>query len=99
MKRSDAVKFCERPETAKFGGVMPWAYCFTTHNREWRQNPEIFRKEDGRFDYLLDELGINPIHRGGSIIASGAVRQQKAEKERKIENKAEMLQISLFDYL
>jgi len=65
MRRDEAVLFCEREETAKNHGPMSWAYCFTTHRRDWRNELDTFRKDDGRFDKLLAELGIDPIYRGG----------------------------------
>jgi len=63
MKRHEAVAFCKRPETAKNQGSMSWAYCFTTYKRDWRNQMDNFRKDDGRFDWLLKELGIVPIYR------------------------------------
>ena len=68
MKRHEAVKFCSRPETSYSSGFMHWAYCFTTHKRDWRYHPDHFRKDDGRFDKLLEELEIIPIYRGGDKI-------------------------------
>jgi len=60
MKRKEAVEFCSRKETHGNN----WAFAFTTYNRDWRENIEKdFRKDDGRFDLLLKELGIEPIFR------------------------------------
>ena len=65
MKRSEAVEFCSHQGTAVKSGAMAWAYCFTTHRRYWREELDTFRRDDGRFDWLLEELGIEPIYRGG----------------------------------
>jgi hypothetical protein len=47
MKRHEAVTFCEHEETAKPYGARAWAYCFTTHRRDWRNELDTFRKDDG----------------------------------------------------
>ena len=62
MSRSDAVKFCSRKETAGQGCGGKWAFVFTTHKPDWRDTPEIFRKDDGRFNELLREMGIKVIY-------------------------------------
>jgi hypothetical protein len=66
MTRKEAVRFCSRKETR--GSV--WFFAFTTYKRDWRENIKLdFRKDDGRFDWLLKELQIVPIFRiteGGS---------------------------------
>jgi len=60
MKREEAVRFCSRKETAGNN----WAFAFTTYSRDWRESiDKDFRKDDGRFDWLLKELGIEPIYR------------------------------------
>jgi len=71
MRRVEAQAFCERPETCGKGRGGGWCYAFTTHHRDWRNNIDgnFFRKDDGRFDGLLKELGIVPIFRGGDTIA------------------------------
>ena len=63
MKRSDAVAFCSHPKTCGQGRGGGWAFAFTTHRRDWRDTPDTFRDDDGRFDWLFDELGIKLIHR------------------------------------
>ena len=68
MQRYEAVLFCEHEETAKNYGPMAWAYCFTTHRRNWRNELDTFRKDDGRFNKLLQELNIKPIYRGGETL-------------------------------
>ena len=63
MKRHEAVAFCSRLETAKNYGPMSWMFCFTTHRRDWREyDSKTFRIDDGRFDWLLAELDIEPIY-------------------------------------
>ena len=59
MKRKDAVKFCSRKETKGNN----WALCFTTHKRDWRDKLKLFRKDNGKFDELLQELDIELIYR------------------------------------
>ena len=59
MKRKDAVKFCSRKETKGHN----WALCFTTHKRDWRDKLKLFRKDNGKFDELLQELNIELIYR------------------------------------
>jgi len=60
MTRKEAVMFCERDETQ---GNM-WFFAFTTYRVDWRDTiDKDFRKDDGRFNWLLDELGIVPIFR------------------------------------
>ena len=59
MKRYEAIKFCSRKETK---GTR-WALCFSTHKRNWKNELKNFRKDDGRFNELLEELGIEPIYR------------------------------------
>jgi len=86
MKRHEAVTFCGCTETASDNGAMSWAYCFTTHKRDWRDSPDIFRADDGRFDGLLAEMGIDPIYRGGEPICGGeTARERDARIERIIE--------------
>lgn len=62
MKRRDAVAFCQRPETASNNGNRSWAFMFTTYKTDWREDLDSFRRDDGRFDKLLEELGITPIY-------------------------------------
>lgn len=69
MRLADAVRFCSDPRTAGRGRGGPWAYAFTTHQRDWRDELDAFRPEDGRFDGLLADLGIEPIYRGGQRLA------------------------------
>ena len=60
MTRKDAVAFCSRKETK--GNT--WFFAFTTYKKDWRDNiDKDFREDDGRFDRLLEELGIKPIFR------------------------------------
>lgn len=61
MKRSDAVKFCSHDRTRGKGRGGAWCYAFTTYRRNWRETPDDFRLDDGRFEPLLKELGITPI--------------------------------------
>ena len=64
MKKKEAVLFCDRPETAKPYGARAWIFMFTTHKRDWYENRlYTFREDDGRFDWLLALLGIDPIYR------------------------------------
>lgn len=59
MKRKEAVNFCSRKETKGTN----WALCFSTHKRNWREQLKLFRKDNGKFDDLLNELNIQPIYR------------------------------------
>ena|GEM_PF-6066787 len=59
MRRDEAVRFCERRETRGQG----WMFTFTTRNLDWREHKAAFKADDGRFDGLLAELGIEPIFR------------------------------------
>jgi len=95
MKRIDAVTFCERPETDSNNVIMSWAYCFTTHRREWREELDTFRKDDGRFTALLDELGIKPIYTGGGPVLNTAL----IDKMHKFKPQIQKLydQINLFE--
>lgn len=61
MKRKDAVAFCSRPETRSANKTRAWAYSFSTYKRNWREELDAFRVDDGRFAPLLKELGITPI--------------------------------------
>lgn len=61
MRREDAVRFCSHEKTQGRARGGRWAYAFTTHKRDWRKTPEIFRADDGRFDDLLEELEITTI--------------------------------------
>ncbi|MDR2594545.1 MAG: hypothetical protein LBC87_07235 [Fibromonadaceae bacterium] len=62
MKRVDAIKFCSRKETSKQEGFMSWSYMFTTYKTNWREDLDSFREDDGRFEKLFEELGINLIY-------------------------------------
>ncbi len=85
MSRKNAIKFCSRLETSGQGVGGKWACAFTTYIDDWRQCLGTFRKEDGRFDRLLEELGINPIYRGG----------QTLEPEKK-KHDVKLVQLALF---
>lgn len=78
MRRADAVAFCNRPETcgrSQWGGM--WGYAFTTYRRDWRKTPQNFRSDDGRFDALLQEMGIVPIYRGGQPVPLAVIPNVK----------------------
>lgn len=64
MLRRDAARLCSDPRTRGVGRGGMWAYAFTTHFLDWRDCPDRFRRDDGRMDGLLSELGIVPIWRG-----------------------------------
>jgi len=93
MKRHEAVLFCSRDETQSRNGNMSWAYCFTTHRRDWRDELKTFRKDDGRFGWLLEELGIVPIYRGGEVLAD----KSKPKKPALCKPAGTSMQLSLFD--
>lgn len=57
MKRFEAVKFCSDERTKG----NDWSLCFSIHKRNWRNELKTFRKNDGRFDDILEELNIIPI--------------------------------------
>lgn len=59
MKRYEAAKFCSRKETKG----PSWALCFSTHKRNWRNELKLFKRDDGRFSALLEELNIIPMYR------------------------------------
>lgn len=62
MRRHEAQAFCSRPETKSNNPARQWAYVFTTHLPDWRDELDTFRADDGRFDGLLAEMGITPIY-------------------------------------
>lgn len=61
MRREDAERFCERPESKKLKGLRKWEYAFSTYIK-WRDQLENFRIDDGRNDELFRELGIKLIY-------------------------------------
>jgi len=73
MTRKQAQEFCSRDETKgqrHYGGKPEdgqWMTCFTCYETDWRNRLDSFRVDDGRFEWLLDELGIIPIHRNTGI--------------------------------
>jgi len=91
MKREEAQRFCERPETCSNNPTRMWSYVFTTHKRDWRDNLDHFRKDDKRFDKLLNELNIKPIYRGGEMLEISTIVKTNNETKENID------QISLFD--
>ena len=62
MRRSEAQALCSRPETRSNNPGREWAYVFTTHLTDWRDELDTFRVDDGRFDELLEMMGIVPIY-------------------------------------
>jgi len=96
MKRCEAVRFCERKETACNNGINSWAYCFTTHRRAWRDELDTFRKDDGRFDKLLKEMGIQPIYRGGDILTYEDNKKIMKSESKTVKQAKDMFQLDMF---
>lgn len=64
LTREDAIKFCSHPSTKGKGRGGEWLFMWTTAFTDWRDHTKEFRrKDDGRFDKLFEELGIEPIYK------------------------------------
>lgn len=62
MKRKDAIRFCSHEKTKGISHNSHWMFSFSTYFQDWRATMDNFRPDDGRFQRIIDELGINLIY-------------------------------------
>ena len=62
MTPQDARTLCSRPETTGRGQGGPWSLFWTQHG-VGDYDLEKFEVDDGRFDGLMESLGIKPVFR------------------------------------
>lgn len=84
MRRADAVRFCDHPKTTGRARGSRWFYAFTTHRRNWRETPDEFRADDGRFASLLAELGITPLWTKGQPVPEQARTRVERLPQRRV---------------